>query len=169
MVHVSLARPSLEIFSSAHPVLARSMVAARVDREVRAGSHEGRRERKLSSMVDDLGSVQSGACIRCTQSEKYTSPAGSHRFAKPEPAAHHSLYFTPYLVSQHVSNLDPGCSRLSWSSTPRTTLPYLYLNTLVATARRRRLIKVLIVLSHDQGRRPLRARAALPATAWLGR
>eukprot|EP00966_Prymnesium_polylepis_P329794 7385475-Prymnesium_polylepis.2 len=26
-----------------------------------------------------------------------------------------------------------------------------------------------ILLSHDQGRRPLRARAARPATAWLGR
>eukprot|EP00966_Prymnesium_polylepis_P033133 770628-Prymnesium_polylepis.2 len=67
MVHVSLARSLVKVFrvASGHP-LSSPEVWSQHELTAKTGLDRTKIERKLLSVVDNLGSVQSGACTRCT-------------------------------------------------------------------------------------------------------
>eukprot|EP00966_Prymnesium_polylepis_P120328 2780478-Prymnesium_polylepis.1 len=71
MVHVSLARSLVQVFSFGHPSVSRLSpeVWSRRELTAKTGLDRTKTERKLFSMVDNLGSVHSGACARDTLSE----------------------------------------------------------------------------------------------------
>ena len=103
MVHVSLARPSVEIFSSGH--LSSPEVWSQREFTAKSAPYRTKAERKLIAMVDNLGSMQSGACARSTLSEKSPltgplAPICKARTSSPQLSSFQSP--TP----QHVSNID---------------------------------------------------------------
>ena len=103
MVHVSLARPSVEIFSSGH--LSSPEVWSQREFTAKSAPDRTKAERKLLSVVDNLKSVQSGACTLEHSDEKSPHPVSLapvyiRLTATSQLTSIHSL--TP----QHVSSID---------------------------------------------------------------
>jgi hypothetical protein len=99
---VSLPRPSVEIF-----ILSSPEVWSQREFTAKSAPDRTKAEHKLLSVVDNLGSVQSGACTHCTLNEKIPltgplAPICEARTSSPQLTSFHSL--TP----QHVSNIDPA-------------------------------------------------------------
>ena len=149
--------------SSGHPDPSQTKDAARVHREARSRSHEARRNVRLHGRLPGVYAVRCGALLNPALQITPHRPAHTGlRSPHQQPTTHFFSLSDPPACLEHRSR-----SPLNHSSALRPSLSHSHLPC--APARRRSLIKRLILLSGDQRRRPVRARAARPPPAWLVR